>query len=599
MSPRRIGLLVLALACAAAGTCADEAWIKVATPHFTILTPAGESVARKWAVELEQFRRGLQATVPVAPERLRPVTVVLFGSERAMEPFVPLERGKPARIGGMFVRANDINTIMLSVARPARETRHVIFHEAVHWHLSALEVAMPLWLVEGLAELYATFTLPDAKSYAFGTPMAPYVAQLQGGNFLPLPQLLAIERDSLLYNEGTRAGIFYAQSWAFVHFLFYGADSPGPESVRRFLALRQAGRAPDAAFAEAFGGNYEQLEARLRRYVREGSYHTHVYPRRDGPAERLVISAATAADLELAKGALLFGTRSPEEARPHLRLAATFAPGDPRAWELLGHVAIARREFEAATEALSKAVAAGSTSYLAYHHLAVSRLPQPLIAEWQPFSPADLDLAAGDYRRAIALAPSHVPSYEGLAGLVYGMETFVPEDRELLARGLAQAPGNVMIAAGLAAAEIRSGATAAELARLEQLAGGGENATDSGRKFARDVLADERMKGDVAAINEASRQRRFDEALGRIEHALKRDALKRTHRRTLEELRVRMQGFAALHAAVACVNAGEVSAGRSRLRALAGETTDENVRAEAQRILTELDGRERSAANDH
>src|SRR5690606_21097920 len=144
-------------------------------------------------------------------------------------------KGEPVKIGGFFVRANDINTIMLGVARNDRETRQVIFHEAVHWHLSAREGYMPLWLTEGLAEMYATFETPDATSYAFGAGHDAHVARLREENLLPLPKLVGIGRDSLLYNEGTRTSIFYAQSWAFVHYLFHGENSPGRDAVRRYL----------------------------------------------------------------------------------------------------------------------------------------------------------------------------------------------------------------------------------------------------------------------------------------------------------------------------------------------------------------------------
>ena len=150
---------------------------------------------------------------------------------------------------GFFVRANDINTIMLSVARTHDETRHVIFHEAAHWHLNAREGPMPLWLGEGLAEVYATFELPDSKTYAFGAAFQEHVARLQNESLLPLPKLLGIGRDSLLYNEGTRTSIFYAQSWALVHFLFYGEKSPGRAAVQRYLELLPVVRSADDAFS--------------------------------------------------------------------------------------------------------------------------------------------------------------------------------------------------------------------------------------------------------------------------------------------------------------------------------------------------------------
>src|SRR5688572_17313459 len=516
---RRVGcwtawLVIWHVIALTATTAAEEVWVKAATEHFTILTPAGEHVARKWAIELEQFRRGLQAAVPVPVERLRPVTVVLFKENRAMEPFAPLENGRPVKIGGFFVRANDVNTIMLSVARNDTETRHVIFHEAVHWHLSAREGFMPLWLAEGLAEVYATFEVPNARTYAFGAAFERHVARLREESLLPLPKLVGIGRDSLLYNEGTRTSIFYAQSWAFVHFLLFGEKSPGKAAVQRYLELLPAVRSPDEAFLTAFGSSYAALEQQLRRYITSGRYHKHIYSRStDDIARGLKISPAAPADIELAQGSLLLGARSPEDAEPYLGRAASLAPSDARAWELLGHIAVRRRDYASALVFLTKAVSAGSTSYLVHHNLAVSRLPE-LIQPWMPnpsIDPQVLDAAAADFRKAIQLSPSYIQSYEGLAGVTRGMATFLPGDLELLARGLAQSPGNAMIEAGVAAAEVRAGRVADGRARLERLCARHPTATSAGMNFARRLLENEMLQSEMSEINRLSSQNRWED----------------------------------------------------------------------------------------
>ena len=574
----------------------DAGWLKVATEHFTILTPAGEGVARKWAVEFEEFRRGLQNLVPVDVDRLRPVTVVLFNNDREMEPFVPLERGEPARVGGMFVRANDINTIMLSLAREARETRHMIFHEAVHWHLSALEGVMPLWLAEGLAELYATFELPDAKTYAFGAARPGYVRMLRHGRLLPLAELLAIDRDSLLYNEGTRASIFYAQSWAFVHFLFYGEDSPGRAAVVHHLELLRTGQSSEDAFVQAFRAGPAELEQRLRRYIDGGTYLKHTYARPNGSiARKLTIAPAKRADLELAKGSLLFGTRTPGDAEPHIRRAAALAPSDPRPWELLGHIAVAQRDYPAAAGALAKAAAAGSTSYLVYHNLAVARLPEP--PEIDPralglpgarVEPAQMDAAAADYRHALALVPSHVPSYEGLAGLIYGMQTFHAADVELLSRGLLLSPGNTMIETGVAAGEIRLGRGAEGRARLERLCARNADRHDAAAKFARRILADETLKSEIEEVDRLAKQNRFAEIATILEGALARDLVP-AHRKLVHGIQRRMRDFRTIVEAVDLANRGERGVAKENLKRVIASAADQTARSEAQQVLRELE----------
>lgn len=583
----------LFLALAAQG--AEERWIKVSADHFTILTPSlnkeSEPAAREWAEELEQFRRGLQAIVPVDSKRLRPVTVVLFPSDRAMEPYVPLERNKPARIGGLFVRANDINTIMLS-SRDPKATRRLIFHEAVHWHLSAREGVMPLWLTEGLAELYSTFERSKKeKVYRFGMVLQEYALHMQERKLLPLTELLQTNSSSLLYNEGTRASIFYAQSWALAHYLFFGVDSPGRPAVRHYLAALETTRSPDEAFEAAFGADYPALEKKLRAHFEKGLYRQLSYPASTDDIQKLLkTGVASRAEIELAKGSLLLGTRSIDVAEPYLRRAAELAPEDPRAWELLGHIARERNDQAGAAALLEKAAAAGSTSYLVYHNLAVSRMPDTLIKglRYGGLDPADMDAAAIDYRKAIRLATWHVPSYEGLAGLVYSMATFRPEDLDLLQQGLLQAPTNAMIEAGVAAAELRAGRLADGRARLEVLCARPIDSAEAGMKFARQMLAAETWKTDIAEIEWLGKQNRFAEVIVVVDRALARP-LEPGQQRVLADLRQLMAEKQKISEAIAQINRGELPAGRQALETLLAEGPHPAARLDAERVLKELD----------
>ncbi|MEO6245138.1 MAG: hypothetical protein ABIQ12_06855 [Opitutaceae bacterium] len=576
---------------------AEAGWVKVTSNSFVILTPAGERVAQRWATELEQFHRGLQEIFPVTPERLRPVTVVLFPDDRAMSRFVPLENGRPAKAGGFFVRASEANTILVSLARNARDTRRVIFHEAVHWHLSAREVALPLWLDEGLAEVFATFALAGDASFTFGAAIGSHVDLLRGEKLLPLPNLLAVGRDSLLYHEGERTGIFYAESWALVHYLFFGQRSPGRAAVQRYLELLPVLRSPDDAFLTAFGADYAGLEQALRRYIAGGDYSTHRYPRaKDEITRSLRIATADPADLELTWGALLLGTRSAAEAEPHLGRAAALAPADARAWELLGHIAIARKDFAAAQTLLTKAVAAGSTSAQVHHHLAVSRLPE-LMSPPIPgavINPETMDRAAADFRRAITLAPAYVASYEGLAGVMHGMATPAESDMALLQRGLILAPGNTMIEAGIAAGECRAGRGAEGRARLERLCAGGPDSVEPGLTYARSILASEALRSEVEEINRLTAEHRFDEVMVIADRALAR-VMDAVQRQSFIEARRRAGDSRAIARAVELANRACVAEAKRDLQTLLATEPERSVAEEATRLLRELEKREERA----
>jgi tetratricopeptide (TPR) repeat protein len=466
----------------------------------------------------------------------------------------------------------------------------VIFHEAVHWHLSAHEGYMPPWLAEGMAELYSSFELPDEKTYAFGATIKEHLALLNRGKLLPLAQLVNTGRDSILYNEGNRANIFYAESWAFVHFLFHGEFSPGKEAVQRYVELMPTAASTEAAFTEAFGANYAGVEQRFRDYIQHGFARKYSYPRAtEDIAKLLKFATASPAELELAKGSLLLGTRGAEVAEPILQRAGELNPSDPRAWELLGHIAVSRKDYETAAKVLKRAAEAGSTSYLVYHNLAVSRTPDSTgLRSPAVFLDAEaMDLAAADYRRAIALAPAHIPSYEGLAGLMHGMKTFVASDADLLVRGALQSPGDSMIEAGIAAAEVRAGHVTDGITRLERLCARHPESSEPGLVYARDILAIETIQREIEEINRLGQENKLEEILAIADKALARP-LPPEHRQAMQDVRHRTADLLKLGAAITLANKGDDAGAKKIVDEVIASNPDRSVLEEARRLEKEL-----------
>jgi tetratricopeptide (TPR) repeat protein len=543
-------LLVLLLLAGSVAQAADEKWITVTAGPFTVLTSASEKAARKWAFELERFHRGLQGLVPVPLERLSPVTVVLFKNDRAMEPYVPLENSRPAKLGGLFVRTNDLNTIMLSLTRDAEETRHVVFHEAVHWHLAARGDALPLWLGEGLAELYATFESPDAGHERFATPLAGHLRLLRLATPIPISKLLATDRTSLLYNERARGNIFYAESWALAHLLFFADGSPGLAGLDCYLVRLKTGAAPEEAFKAEFGDDFAALEARLRRYVPAGIERARTGPRAADTDAALVVREAGRIEVELAKGALLLGARGPAAAEAQLLAVTEMAPRDPRGWELRG---IAQ-----ATQAMAALDAKA------------------------------MDAAAAHFRRAIECDPSRVPAYEGLAGMIYSMATFAAEDAARLARGLALAPANRMIEVGAAAAEMRSDRRAAGRVRLERICALDPAGAQPATKFARQILDEDQLRADLAEIEKLAGDNRYPEVLAIADRALARD-LDPASRKRMADLRRRMGDFKQVVDAMELVSRGNPAAAKKLLFDLIATNPDKAVVGSAVSVLTEIE----------
>jgi predicted Zn-dependent protease len=256
---------------------------------------------------------------------------------------------------------------------------------------------------------------------------------------------------------------------------------------------------------------------------------------------------------------------------------------------LLGHIAIRRRDFATARVVLKTAAAAGSTSYLVYHNLAVARVPE-LAQPWRPDRTIDaqlLDQAAADFRKAIQLSPSHVASYEALAGVIRGTATFVPGDIDLLGRGLVQSPGNTMIEAGLAAAELRAGRVSEGRARLERLCARHPHATTAGMSYARRLLQNETLQAEIEEINRLTAGSQFEEVITMVDRVLARD-LEPSARDLMTKTRRRMNDYKTVRSAIELVNRGELEAAKQTLEVVVADDPDPVVMKEAQRVLQEV-----------
>ena len=109
----------------------------------------------------------------------------------------------------------------------------------------------PLWLSEGLSELYGTFRIEDGVA-DIGRPSAENLKLLRSAPLLPLRGILGMTPESPGYAVEKRS-IFEAQSWALVHHLLYGTPDGHPRTAD-FLRRLDAGE-----FLDVFTATPQQL----------------------------------------------------------------------------------------------------------------------------------------------------------------------------------------------------------------------------------------------------------------------------------------------------------------------------------------------------
>ena len=84
---------------------------------------------------------------------------------------------------------------------------------------------------------------------------------------IPLETFFNIDYPSLHQQGGHGASIFYAQSWALMHYLIQGNNGKRKAQLGVFMELLATGAAVPNAFRQAFGADYAAMENELRTYV--------------------------------------------------------------------------------------------------------------------------------------------------------------------------------------------------------------------------------------------------------------------------------------------------------------------------------------------
>jgi tetratricopeptide (TPR) repeat protein len=337
--PLRVLALALILLTIGAVPEAAARWTEIRTPNFLFIGDAREGDIQRLAETLEGFRDALMQALPGANTRSPvPTVVIVFGSDRSYAPYKPRFEGRVVDAAGYFLSDEDVNYIVIDATDEAHAFR-VVFHEYSHFLTENGAGFVPLWVSEGLAQFYETFELRDrGRRAAIGVPIAEHVGFLQRNQPMALAELMAVDERSPVYHEGDRRGLFYAQSWALVHYFTLGSRERAPQ-FRDYLARVITGTSSDRAFADAFGVPVAVIERELRDYLRQFRF----------PAVLLTLDpgAGTAvprgvemrdADAEAFLGDLLARQHRGSEARGLLARVLDREPGHARAMTALAQI---------------------------------------------------------------------------------------------------------------------------------------------------------------------------------------------------------------------------------------------------------------------
>lgn len=387
----------------------EQPWIEVDSPNFRVLTDGSEHDARQVAYEFEQIRAALVAYYPTARiETGAPLLILaVHDEESAMElaPSIRKEQKKGVIVGGLFQHRWEKQFAVIRLDINMRENSNVVYHEYTHTVMDANFRWLPSWLDEGMAEFFGNSRFESDKIYV-GAP-SPRYRVLQSQSPIPIDKLLSSpqlrDRDDL--------DIFYAESSALVHFLYFGPGMANGEKLYQFIDLLQKGTAQKKAFETIFGDS-AALDKSFNEYVHRSKFTAGILnspPKIDQKSFQLKKLSIAETDAQL--GSYHLWSQDREKAKKLIETAIKKDPSLGLAHEDMGFLYFEQGKDEEARGEFSKAYELDSSLFLSLYYKTM------LDRSARSDSPADQENFRQAMLNTLKLNPGFAPAYVGLSFL--------------------------------------------------------------------------------------------------------------------------------------------------------------------------------------
>ena len=389
-------------------------WVEVKSPHFTVLSDAGERRARDVAWQFEQIREALVRLWPWATSEFdRPIVVYAARDENSMRALVPkyFEGRDPIRPTSVFMSAPFGHFVAIRTDVDRGGDPNVNPYKSSYWsyvHLvlrASIDQDLPPWLGRGMAEVFSN-TIVRENQVLVG-PLIPWHLQALRDRGRPtIDVVLAADRSSPYLTSGNRMGIFDATAWALVHYLIFGNQGKNIPIFNQFAEAVRLGGAPNELVLKYFGGPTALREG-LARYIDQSLF---VYQRWDTAVgvnrASFSVRELLPADAAVAIARLHTASNRPADARAQLAAAGSApAAAEVEAWLLDGE-----GKHDEAKAAYARASQAGAAGYYGEYRLASLSWPRADGATPEAFAAIEKNL-----RRSVELNASYAPAYSLLA----------------------------------------------------------------------------------------------------------------------------------------------------------------------------------------
>jgi tetratricopeptide (TPR) repeat protein len=247
----------------AAAVPAQAEWREAKSEHFVVIGDMPERELRQWSERLEQFH-GMLAYLLDAKVETAPVTVFVLDGLGAVQDAGGGGRNIAGFYGATAQSANAVVPQRLGFYVEDFNPRIILFHEyAHHMLLSNVEMFMPGWAQEGLAEMFATAKIEDDGSVVIGDKNDARADAMFGMSRWSVRRML--ESDFNPPKDPEENIEKYARGWALAHYLWMSGERPN--QYGEFIAELNRTVDPVASGEKVFG-DLGRLDRELDRYIR-------------------------------------------------------------------------------------------------------------------------------------------------------------------------------------------------------------------------------------------------------------------------------------------------------------------------------------------
>ncbi len=461
MNARRTSLfstsLVLLFVLVFPGRASDrnQNWMEIRSPHFIVLSNAGEKEGRRVALQFENMRALFHAVFPKARvDSGKPTIIFALRNEDSLKLFMPTYGTNPnaKRLAGLFLARTDMNFALVrtDVATTAANEFHTLYHEYTHSILRMNFRGLPLWLDEGFAEFYGS-TQFDSHTATFGMADANLLRVLQRETLIPVATLVSVDATSPLYNVREHSGVFYAESWAIVHYFMVSPEVRKDGLLDKYIATLQSTDDPIEAAHQSFG-DLKKFADKLDAYARQFSFYSLHIPIQSGISEKdFAVRPLPPAEALTQQANFLIRNGSQNEGLARLHEAEAADPDLPALHEAFGYYHYLHSDNENAAKEFDEAISRDPKNAASYYYKA------EILYRKSGYSKDSTPLIRADLEKAIELDPNFAPAHAFLCIAYTEADETKPKSITEAKRAIELEPGNMAYYIDLGRAALANG----------------------------------------------------------------------------------------------------------------------------------------------